>query len=149
MFFIAHRGNTNGKSKDENKPFYIKKAIEKGFDVEIDIWVLGEKIYLGHDKPETEIEISFLEEYKDKLWCHSKNKEALELLYKNFNTFWHQNDNYTITSKNFIWAYPNQKTSGIYVMPELHNTPIQKCQGICSDYIEYYKGLITKADGQG
>ena len=38
MILIAHRGNTNGKLPDrENTNDYIKEAISKGFDVEIDI----------------------------------------------------------------------------------------------------------------
>ena len=39
MIFISHRGNLNGKKKKlENKPVYIKDAIKKGFNVEVDVW---------------------------------------------------------------------------------------------------------------
>ena len=38
MLLIAHRGNINGPDKaKENHPDYINKAIEAGYNVEIDI----------------------------------------------------------------------------------------------------------------
>ena len=40
MIYISHRGNIEGKSeKNENNPEYIMKAVDKGFDVEIDVWL--------------------------------------------------------------------------------------------------------------
>ena len=60
MKLIAHRGNTNGRNKlEENSPDYIKDAIKKGYDVEIDAWLM-DGIYLGHDNPEYETDIDFL-----------------------------------------------------------------------------------------
>ena len=39
MILISHRGNIEGKQpKLENKPEYISKALELGYNVEIDIW---------------------------------------------------------------------------------------------------------------
>ena len=38
MFLISHRGNINGiNNKKENDPDYINRAIELGYDVEIDV----------------------------------------------------------------------------------------------------------------
>lgn len=149
---IAHRGNLNGPNEaEENKQDYILKAIAEGFDVEIDVWVKiinnKKEIYLGHDSPQYALEnnLKFLFENKDKLWCHAKNIQALEWLKaNNFNTFWHQEDNYTLTSKGFIWAYPNMPTqNGIYVLPERHNTVIDKnAIGVCTDYCYKYKELL-------
>jgi hypothetical protein len=35
-------------------------------------------------------------------------------------SFWHQNDDFTLTSKNYIWTYPGQPytASSVIVMPE-------------------------------
>ena len=55
MKFIAHRGNIDGPNfEEENQLEYIERAIEKGFDAEIDIWYLpqADQLYLGHDKPQ-------------------------------------------------------------------------------------------------
>ena len=71
MHLISHRGNVNGKTDRENKPLYIKAALALGYDVEIDVWLVDGKWWLGHDGPETPTNINFL---KTKgLWCHAKN----------------------------------------------------------------------------
>ena len=141
MIFISHRGNLNGKKKKlENKPVYIKDAIKKGFNVEIDVWyTVG--FYLGHDKPQFKVSRQFLE--NKKLWCHAKNLKALEKLQKiKTKYFWHQADDYTLTSNGYIWTYPGKTLSkkSISVLPELKKTKLSKSiSGICSDFIEKYK----------
>ena len=48
---IAHRGLLHGPDeKIENAPSQIQKALNMGFDVEIDVWVTDD-LYLGHDEP--------------------------------------------------------------------------------------------------
>ena len=47
MIYISHRGNLTEKSvKDENNPDYLMKAVNSGYDVEIDVWFQNEKFYL-------------------------------------------------------------------------------------------------------
>ena len=77
MHLISHRGNIDGISKLENQPDYIDSAIELGYDVEVDIWYIGGKIYLGHDLGQYQIDINWLNERSDKLWIHCKNHPAL------------------------------------------------------------------------
>lgn len=145
MILIAHRGNINGRFELlENEPIYIDLAIEKGYDVEIDVWYKDNNIWLGHDEPVYPIDIFWLFERKSKLWIHCKNVEAIAFLqeYKyKFNYFWHQEDTLTLTSQNYIWVYPKKQPilNSIAVMPELNNDDISQCLGICSDYIEKYK----------
>lgn len=135
MILIAHRGNINGPNKErENTPVYIDEALALGFDVEIDVWVKDGQLFLGHDEPETPIDVNFLNERESKLWCHAKNLEALEyLLEHGFHTFFHDSDEYTITSKGYIWAHQNSKLSSntICVM----GTPTSNCIGWCSDHV--------------
>lgn len=139
MILISHRGNIDGKSEKENHPDYIQEALELGYDVEIDVWYT-DSFYLGHDEPTYKIDENFLE--NNRLWCHAKNEKALEkmLSNKNIHCFWHQEDDYTITSKNFVWVYPNKKlvANSICVLPEIYNSDISGSIGICSDYIENY-----------
>ena len=92
MILISHRGNINGKNSDrENSIEYIEEALDMGYNVEIDVWVIDNKFYLGHDNPLYEVDFLFL--INNKLWCHAKNLEAL-LKMKNYdiNCFWHEND---------------------------------------------------------
>ena len=145
MILISHRGNTNGRIvSKENHPDYINEAIGLGFDVEIDLWLVDENIFLGHDLPQYKINLDWINERIDKLWLHCKNVEILEFLSKQEikpNYFWHENDVVTLTSKNYIWAYPNKQPieNSIAVMPEINNDDTTKCIGICSDFIEKYK----------
>ena len=72
---ISHRGNINGRFESyENEPNYIDKAISNGFDVEIDMWWIDGKTFLGHDIPQYEVDDKWLEERMDKLWIHCKNE---------------------------------------------------------------------------
>ena len=141
MLYISHRGNLNGiNPKQENKPSYILNALERSFDVEVDIWFVKGKFYLGHDEPKDLIDSNFLK--IKKLWFHSKNIEALNELTKlNVKCFWHQNDDVTLTSNGFIWTYPGKPLTkkSICVLPELNNIKKFNCAGICSDFIlDYY-----------
>ena len=141
MILISHRGNLEGKKENlENHPDYIEEAKKKGFDVEIDVWFIKNNFFLGHDEPQFKVDSKFLEDHK--LWCHSKNSDALRELSKlNCHYFWHNTDDYTITSKGFIWIYPGKPIlkNGICVMPEKIINMNIDCKGICSDFIESYK----------
>lgn len=144
-YFISHRGNINGELKDrENNPNYIDEAIGLGFDVEIDLWLIDNDLFLGHDIHQYKIDIDWIDDRSHKLWVHCKNTESISFLNNHiysFNYFWHQEDIVTLTSKGFIWAYPGKQPilNSIAVMPELYNDDISKCLGICSDYISKYK----------
>ena len=146
MFLISHRGNTNGINKDEeNQIDYIKSAINKGFDVEIDVRTYKNKLYLGHDTPEVLIDDEFLK--NNKLWCHAKDLNALNKLNKiKSHFFWHQEDDVTITNKGFFWTYPGKQLfkKSICVLPEKASYKKFKCFGICSDYIVKYKKKLNK-----
>ena len=42
MRLISHRGNVDGKYPQyENLPEYVDKAIDLGYDCEVDLWVLS------------------------------------------------------------------------------------------------------------
>jgi acid phosphatase class B len=140
MFLISHRGNINGANPiEENSINYILKAINLGFNVEIDVWFIDNSFYLGHDKPQYKIDHDFLT--NEKLWCHAKNINALiEMSKYSIHYFWHDKDEFTLTSKNYIWAYPckNINKNTIVVLPEIHNIDTSGCKGVCSDYIIKY-----------
>jgi hypothetical protein len=136
MILISHRGNTKGKSKNENHPDYIIETSKMGFNVEIDVWYNSGNFYLGHDKPQYQVNKKFL--INSKFWCHAKNSSAIyELSKTNAHFFWHQNDDYTLTSKGFIWVYPNKKyfKNSIIMVKKKTKVNLKKCKGICSDFI--------------
>ena len=140
MILISHRGNLTGKNKNENHPSHIKNALLMGFDVEVDIWHVNGAFYLGHDKPLYKVNKSFL--LNPKLWCHAKNSNAIyELSKTKAHYFWHQKDDYTLTSKGFIWVYPNKKffKNSIIVLKKKTDKLPKNCYGVCSDYVGNFK----------
>lgn len=142
MVTISHRGNINGPNVDmENSPAYVIEALREGYDVEIDVWYLNKKWYLGHDDPQYEIKIDFLK--NEKFWCHAKNMDALFEMSKHpdIHYFWHQNDDVTLTSKGYLWTFPGKKLCdrSVSVLPEIDYNDLEKCYGICSDFIESFR----------
>ena len=144
MILIAHRGNINGSIPElENKPEYINKALKLGYDVEIDVWFKNNKYYLGHDKPQYEVNINFLK--NKKLWCHAKNILALSNMIeeKNIHCFYHDNDAVVLTSRNFLWTFPGNYLTKKSICVESNKKNIEGiddiCYGLCSDYVGQIK----------
>lgn len=152
MKFIAHRGNLKGPNKEkENHPDYVDQAIAAGFDVEIDVWVKDNKLYLGHDEPQYLIDYDFMRERQSKLWCHAKNLGALEwLLHHDFHAFSHDEDDYVLTSQGRIWAYPGKALSynTVCVMPERAGyytlEDLCKSWAICTDWVYEYQNICKE-----
>jgi hypothetical protein len=139
MKVISHRGNIDGPNPAlENSINYILTAIKKGYDVEIDVWYIDDKIYLGHDKPQYAIPLYFLKSNKERLWCHAKNIDALKLMIEEgIHCFWHQGDDVTITSKGYIWThsdtdYFTDKSVACWI--DAKGDQPDNVFGICSDY---------------
>ena len=139
MILISHRGNIDGRNPIyENSDKYCQTAIDKGFNVEIDVWYT-DTWWTGHDRPGYRVDTDFLK--KKEVWCHAKNIEALKrLLDLRAHCFFHQNDNVTLTSEGYLWTNPTHQLTekSICVLPELQAINIENCAGICSDYVERY-----------
>lgn len=136
---IAHRGNFEGRNKEkENSEEHINTAIFYGYDVEIDVWKIGDDLFFGHDSPEHKVSIEYIRSIKEVAWYHAKNYDALEfLLSEKAHVFFHDQDEYTITSKGVIWAYSGKHVgkNAIAVMPEYtpgFKVPLD-CYGVCTD----------------
>ena len=149
MIFIAHRGLTDGPNTEtENHPVTINGCLYSGLDVEVDVRLVKDIWYLGHDDATYETTIDFLRQ--PGLWLHCKNYEAsFSLLSEDVNFFCHQSDDRTLTSKGFWWTQPQMPLgpSSIAVMPEtyinrydLSQAKYWQCAGICSDWIEKIRG---------
>jgi hypothetical protein len=143
MLIISHRGNLNGPNTSlENREETIITAIAEGFDCEIDIWKIGNTLYLGHDSPDRETSLAFLTTYCSSLWVHCKNLDALLALKDTFNCFFHDKDVYTLTSKGVVWGNINSPTTEnvICVMPP--GDP-GVCLGVCTDFPRRMTSLNT------
>ena len=139
MKIISHRGNLTGPNhEDENKMGYIDNSLSLGYEVEIDLWYVNGDFYLGHDSPTYKTNLEFIS--KNGLWIHTKNLDALyQMTNTNLHYFWHQNDDFTLTSKNIIWTFPNKEITKNSVIVTLENN-INKflnldIYGVCTDYV--------------
>ena len=154
MKLIAHRGNINGPNPlDENRPEYIEEAINNGYDVEIDVRydILNNNFYLGHDEPQYVVNLYWFAKHVNNLWIHCKDINALNYFVSKtsgYNYFCHQEDDFTLTSKNYIWTYPGKTytPSSVIVMPEWNlnisdfsDLLVYGCHGICSDHVKYIR----------
>lgn len=146
---ISHRGNLHGPNPTlENKPTYIEETIKLGYDVEIDVWYKN-GWYLGHNYPQYKVTRKWLMDHAYGLWIHCKNLDALyafvskdnHIGISSPNYFWHQEDDFTLTSHGFIWTYPNKQLTrlSICVLPERgYKGSLDKCYGICTDFTYKY-----------
>lgn len=143
MIKIAHRGNTQGKSVDENKPSYVLSALSRGYDAEVDVWFYEGNLWAGHDGARYLLDSDFIDSdlVIEHVWFHCKNLEALNYFIdhsKKYLYFWHQNDNYALTSNGLIWTYPGKPVTKNNIIVDFNNDGIYEIEpyGICSDYWE-------------
>lgn len=142
MIKIAHRGNTNGPSIHENQPLYLLQAIDRGYDVEVDVRYISGHLWLGHDAAQYLLNDETLAKLLGNGWFHCKNLEALEFFaqrpWLNANYFWHESDQYTVTSQGYIWAYPEMPGGPNTVVLSIDSLPIMDLEvhGVCSDYLD-------------
>ena len=139
MIIIAHRANLQGPSPlTENSLESIQDCFAYGFHVEIDVWYQNNSFWLGHDEPTYKLKDNSLL-LDEKTWAHAKNLEAaIELKALGAHYFWHQEDDFTLTSKGYFWTYPGKKLSenSIAVMPEIavHDATFGYVKGVCTDF---------------
>jgi len=170
MKIIAHRGNLNGPkgSKYENSPSYLIEAMNAGFCVEVDIWIVRDgddkKLFFGHDKPQHLVDSKFFEIGKydpmDRIYFHCKNLDAMLFCHvinvadafgPGCKFFSHDKDPYTLVSDGSIWTYPDPdnelSTLSIPVVYDRHSTwdfdRLKKCEGICTDDALYFDSLFN------
>jgi len=139
--FISHRGNLNGREPErENRISFIDVALKKSFYVEIDVRYCDNKFYLGHDVIQEVLPNNFL--MNSRIIFHAKTLITLiKLLAFNTHCFFHDTDDVTLTSRNFLWVHPLTPLSDI---PTILNVIViqvnpkklsLKADGYCSDEI--------------
>jgi hypothetical protein len=142
----------------ENSSKQIDYVLSLGFECEIDVWLINGQIVLGHDSPEEVVTLDWLTRRSSHLWVHCKNLESLDFFASStskLNFFWHQSDDYTLTSRGYIWTYPGKQLSplSVLVLPEINldtgheslHFSDRKCLGICSDYVQKIKLDLSSA----
>lgn len=142
---ISNRGNLEGpREKKENSIDYVTHALDQGYHVVVDTWIMGEQhLALGSQLPQYSTSLDFIK--NQKIICRCKTPETLQyLLDEGVHCFMDtKGANPTLTSGGLIWNNPGQAVTsrGIFTMPEwimedprtVSNLP---CSGICSNFIK-------------
>ena len=150
MKIISHRGNISGPDpKNENLPSYINKALEQGFDAEVDLRKIKDKFFLGHDNPDYQVSLDWLNERKKNLWIHTKNFNAFEALLElnnNFSFFYYTFEPLVLVSNGKIWCHQPEKIVNPKncVVPFLDKSSVFRNKefnwyGVCTDYPLIFK----------
>ena len=145
MMLISHRGNINSINPErENTQEYIDEAINSGYHVEIDLYCHKDKLWLGHDTPDTTVQSQWLVDRTDKLFVHAKNHTALEYFLYNTNipVFYHTIESHVlIGNTSLIWSHDLDEATSNSIIPLLSAKDFEKrCNfkhvyGICSDFV--------------
>tara|TARA_X000000950_G_C13852748_1_gene635255 strand:- start:1099 stop:1635 length:537 start_codon:yes stop_codon:yes gene_type:complete len=165
LIVIAHRGLLEGPAKNlENNPENIIFNIKNYPNLfnEVDINIVKDAIYTGHDKPTYKIDLEFILNNKTNLILHIKKLDydsaytidTLLELYESCHCFCHEEDNFTITNKGLIWSHPKMgiNKNTVCVMPEkvmsisseafIKNLNLLK--GVCTDFPLEIMKIINK-----
>ena len=112
MLYIAHRGNINGPSDHENTQQAIDEALAAGYHCEVDVWLVDDSYWLGHDAPTHKIELQNL--IDSWIWCHAKTPETLVHLAKHsgINAFFQQYDEVALTTNGYFWCHSEHPIPG-------------------------------------
>lgn len=141
MLIISHRGNLEGRDPcTENTVEQVQKAIDLGFDVEVDVWWVNGDYFLGHDAPDQRVTPEWLEH--DALWCHAKNAEALVHMLDrgDIHCFAHDRDKYVLTSGHYVWTAVKDMTGlGVVVVTNDVLDAHHDVFAVCTDYPMQYK----------
>lgn len=151
---ISHRGNTNGIDLiRENSPEYVQEALEKGYHVVVDVWIIGRtNLALGTEHALFPVSLEFLK--NKKIICRAKSAETLEyLLINKTHCFMHERDDHVLTNGGLIWTFPGKPimsrsilTMPEYIMSDITSFAFLSCAGVCSSRIQEIKDYLDSLD---
>ena len=108
MRLIAKRGQFSGPNKQtENTKAQIQLALSKGYDVELDVILTDNGLFLGHDGPKERLLYDgFLD--GPKIWTHCKSRRTYDHLIKSpfIKAFCHEEEDLAyINQMQFKWNH--------------------------------------------
>jgi len=144
---ISNRGNINGIIPEkENSPDYIQSALDNGFHVVVDVFLIGQQhVALGCESPQYPTSIDFLK--NNKIIARARSIECLDFLVTNeIHCFYHHTAKCTLTNGGLIWTRPGENITQRcifdkpeFIMPDITTIKNIKCAGICSNFIDIIK----------
>lgn len=140
MLYISNKGNISGRDpKKENTVEYLLQAVQSGYCVKTDLWVIKGRLVTGNDFPANGIALDRFK--KGKLLIQARNLPALLFLLENeYHCFWRESDDIVLTNKNFVLSFNNSLIPKCIVMNPEKNiiSDWGDYLGLCSDFISGY-----------
>lgn len=142
MRWIAHRGNTEGPIPErENTPDYLVKALERGYDIEVDVWMGPCGLLCGHERDgAVSVSTDFLR--RQNAWVHCKDVASFMCLsrYPDVNCFMQDAEPAVLTSRGFVWLHSSYDgiPDGRCVLTQLNHQgfPAQfQPYAVCTDWV--------------
>tara|TARA_R100000008_G_scaffold73692_1_gene52230 strand:- start:2870 stop:3547 length:678 start_codon:yes stop_codon:yes gene_type:complete len=153
MKLISYRGNITGaKPHLENTVPYVNDAIAEGYIVLVDVWLNGNKLYIGNSPPQItstsrsrgyktghqlhEIDEAYLENHM--ILVRARTASTLSRLARNgrIHCFF-ANKHSAVTSQGFLWT--TEKVKGFNVIRmNLAGSSVTDCYAVCSNNIRKY-----------
>ena len=147
MLLISNKGNIEGENIDlENTPDYIESAINQGYNVKIDLKYEKDKLYLGENTSDVEVEWSWLLKWSDYLWINCRDTKTLSFFLENgksFNFFYNVLDTVSMTSKGFAWSVENPYPKGTIVYDIDNDLNPIDVLGVCSNWVSKWSKQIA------
>lgn len=143
--FVSHRGNLSGPlPARENDPKYVEEAFSCCDSVEVDVRMVGDKLFLGHDYPQYPVTAAWINEHHAKLLLHLKDIRSLKFILRHglrhWHYFCHAGDAFTHTSHGLLWLHdislePDHSTIVPLMTRDLVLAyPHRNILAICSDF---------------
>lgn len=149
MRLIAHRGNTKGfDPAGENRITYLSQALDKGYDVEVDVRLMDGLIWLGHDKPLEVVGPQFFR--SSRVWTHAKDPATFAYLsrFPDVQCFYQDKDLISMTTNGYLWCnslHPISDSKAIIFQGRMQQPEtglvmenIPNVFGVYSDWVESF-----------
>lgn len=106
MRIISHRGNVDGPGS-QCELVNVESAFAAGFDVEVDVRLLNNTLYVGHDAPIYPLpDAWFQPNLIDRIWFHAKDIDAHRvMLGLGVKTFMHDDEPWVMVG-DLKWHHP-------------------------------------------
>lgn len=145
MIKIANLGNTHGGvPKLQNTKAHLDSAIESGYGVKAEVWIVNKTLMIGDGFPTEEVRLSYLQD--PRIWVRAMTLETYVSLYsQKVHVFWNNQDDFTFTNQGIKWANKGVCTvDGIMYLPETSNIHMAQIAngslqplGVCSNDFYY------------
>ena len=154
MLYISNCGNLSGPDLNkENNPEHVAEALEKGYHVVVDVWVVNDqkentlRLALGNLMPQYSVDLEFFQ--NPNVIARAKSLQTFQLLIDNNTHCFLDSKDAQLTTRGLLWtpmASRRMVPRAVLNLPEVITNDIAQAlnvavSGVCSNFIERVKGV--------